>query len=245
MSRAALAAVTEPFMDYFLLLGVLGGALAVDDKAGWQSLLAQPIFAALLVGLLFGQIAAGLMIGLFLELIWLAVLPMRGMKRPDQVCGAIVGASAACYLIHETGDPRFTFVVALGVLIGLFAGEFAARASVPLFKVRERRLARVGAYGKMDGWQPMRSILWIHIFATAYIFLVEMMIVLVSLLIAGVFARWVSSSAGSLAIRAIENWGLILPAFGVSSLVHVFWHKHLTRFLILSGLLALFILWIK
>jgi mannose/fructose/N-acetylgalactosamine-specific phosphotransferase system component IIC len=232
-------------MDHFLLLGFLGGALAVDDRAGWQSLLAQPVFASLLVGLIFGEISAGILVGLFLELVWLAVLPMRGLKRPDQVCGAIVGTAATCYLIQGMGDPRFSFVISLGVLIGLLTGEFAARVSMPLYRVRERRLARVGAFQNIEDWQPVRSLLWIHIFATAYTFIVEMVIVLVSLLVAGLIAQWISGGAGGFVLRTVERWGLIFPAFGVASLIHVFWHKHLTRFLIISCLLGLFILWIK
>jgi mannose/fructose/N-acetylgalactosamine-specific phosphotransferase system component IIC len=232
-------------MDHLLLLGFLGGALAVDDRAGWQSLLAQPVFASLLVGFVFGEISAGILVGLFLELVWLAVLPMRGMKRPDQVCGAVVGASATCYLIQGMGDFRFTFVISLGVLIGLLSGEIAARVSLPLFRLRERKLARVGAFRNVEDWQPVRSLLWIHVFTTAYTFIVETAIVLVSLLVAGLFAQWVSGEAGGFVLRTVERWGLIFPAFGIASLIHVFWHKHLTRFLILSGLLGLFVLWIK
>lgn len=232
-------------MDHFLLLGFLGGALMVDDRAGWQSLLAQPIFASLLVGFILSEISAALLVGLFLELIWLAVLPMRGTKRPDQVCGTIVGASSACYLIQVMGDPRFAFVISLGVLVGLLAGEFASRVSQPLFKLREKRLALIGASDNMQAWQPARSLLWIHVFAMAYTFIVETVIVLICLLLAGVFAKWVSSEAGGFVLRTVERWGLIFPAFGVASLIHVFWHRHLTRFLIMSCLLVLFILWIK
>jgi PTS system mannose-specific IIC component len=231
-------------MDHFLLLSFLGGALAVDDRAGWQSLLAQPVFASLLVGLVFGEIAAGLIVGLFLELIWMAILPMRGMKRPDQVCGAVVGASSACYLIEGMGDPRFAFVISLGVFIGLIAGEFTTRVSRPLFRLRENKLAHVGTFRNTEGWQPVRSLLWIHVFATAYIFLVEMLIVFVCLVIASVFAKWVSNEAGAFMLRTVERWGLIFPAFGVASLLHVFWHKHQIRFLIMSSMLVLFILWI-
>lgn len=232
-------------MDHFLLLGILGGALAVDDRAGWQSLLAQPVFASLLVGLIFGEVAAALLVGLFLELVWLAVLPMRGKRRPDQVCGSIVGASSTCYLIHGMGDPRFAFVISLGVLIGLLTGEFSVRASLPLFKLRERKLARVGAFQNIEDWQPIRSLLWIHIFATIYTFIVEMVVVLVCLSIAVLFAKWVSNEAGGYILRTVARWGLIFPAFGVASLIHVFWHRHLTRFLIISGLLSLFVLWIS
>ena len=37
-------------MNHYLILGLLGGILALDDRTGWQSLLSQPVFAASVVG---------------------------------------------------------------------------------------------------------------------------------------------------------------------------------------------------
>ncbi len=232
-------------MDHYLLLSLLGGVLALDDRSGWQSLLAQPIFASLIVGSLFGEISFGLIIGLFLELIWLAVLPMRGTRRPDQVCGAIVGTASACYLIHVQGDPRFAFVISLGVLSGLLAGEFASRLSLPLLNLREQRLGRVALMSNVEGWQPVRSLFWIHVLATVYVFAVEVLIVFVFLSIGATVSKWVSGGAGSFVVKSIEQWGLLFPAFGIASLIHVYWHKHLTRFLIMSAVLIFIMLWIK
>ena len=97
-------------MDLFFLLALIGGFLAVDDRAGWQSLLAQPIFASLLVGAITGEIAAALPVGLILEFVWLSILPMRGSRRPDQVLGAIVGSGTACLLAKLASDPRLLLI---------------------------------------------------------------------------------------------------------------------------------------
>ena len=78
-------------MSPFLLLSLVAGALAVDERAGWQSLLGQPIFSALLVGVITGQMYVALATGLVLELIWLSIMPMRGVKHPNRVTGGIVG----------------------------------------------------------------------------------------------------------------------------------------------------------
>ena len=232
-------------MDHYLILGLLGGLLALDDRTGWQSLLSQPIFTASIVGYLFGELSIGLSIGLFLELIWLAILPMRGTRRPDQVCGTITGAASACYVIQGGGDPRFAFIIALGVFIGLISGELSARISFPLMGLRERRLGRVVQMSGDSQWQPATSLVWVHAFAMAYIFVVEVILVLVFLFVGGIISTWISSYAGSLVTRAFEQWGLLLPAFGIASLIHVYWHKHLTRFLVLSAGLILIVLWKK
>jgi len=232
-------------MSHYLILGLLGGILALDDRTGWQSLLSQPVFAASLVGYLFGEVAIGLSVGLFLELIWLAILPMRGSRRPDQVCGAITGAASACYAVQGGGDPRFAFIIAMGVLIGLVSGELSARVSLPLMSLREQRLGRIIQMSGDNRWQPATSLFWVHAFAMAYIFVVEVVLVLVFLFLGSTLSIWISSYAGSLITGAFEQWGLLLPAFGIASLIHVYWHKHLTRFLAMSTGLILIVLWIK
>jgi mannose/fructose/N-acetylgalactosamine-specific phosphotransferase system component IIC len=232
-------------MDHYLVLGLLGGLLALDDRAGWQSLVSQPAFSSTLVGFLLGELVIGLLVGMFLEMIWLAILPMRGTRRPDQVCGAITGAASACYVVQGGGDPRFAFIISMGVLLGLVVGELAARISFPLMSLRERRLGRVVKMTGEADWQPASSLLWIQIFAMSYIFVVEVLLVLLFVFIGSNVAIWVSSHAGYIVTRAFEQWGLILPAFGVASLIHVFWHKHLTRFLVMSTGIILIVLWIS
>jgi mannose/fructose/N-acetylgalactosamine-specific phosphotransferase system component IIC len=232
-------------MEHFWTLGLIGGLLALDDRAGWQSLLSQPVFASTAVGYLLGQVGTCLFIGLFLELIWLAILPMRGTRRPDQVGGAITGAACACTVVQGGGDPRFAFIVAMGVLIGLLTGELAARISLPLMILRDRRLSRVVQVSGFIGSQPTTGLIWVQGLSMAYVFVMELILVLLFLLIGANLAVWISNNAGKIIVGAFEQWALILPAFGVASLIHVYWHKHLTRFLLMSAAVILIVLWIK
>ena len=78
----------------------------------------------------------------------------------------------------------------------------------------------------------------------AYIFIVELLVVLLFLFLGGLVATWISAHAGSLIVGAFEHWGLLFPAFGIASLIHVYWHKHLTRFLIMSAVLIFIVLWL-
>ena len=82
---------TPFFFEEIVLLSLLAGILAIDDKAGWQSLLSQPLFAGVVVGMLLGEVTTALKVGLVLELVWLSVMPMRATRRPDAVAGAVVG----------------------------------------------------------------------------------------------------------------------------------------------------------
>jgi PTS system mannose-specific IIC component len=218
---------------------------AIDDRAGWQGLFAQPVFICLVVGYIFGEVIPGLIVGLSLELIWFAVLPMRGTRRPDQVCGAIVGAASACSLIHGTGDPRYAFLISFGVFLGLLAGEAAARISQPLLRIREERLNRLWLANGAKQTRPACRVVWAHVLATSHIFVVEAVVVFSFIFIANAVSVWASGAVGGAMVRGIEYWGRVIPAFGAASLIHVYWHKHLNRFLILSVVFFLLVLWIK
>ena len=123
------------------MLGLLAGVLSLDDRAGWQGLAAEPLFAAIAVGLVVGEVATGLAVGVVLQLVWLSILPMRGTRRPDCVVGAVVGAGTACLLVRFTGDPRTLFLAAIGVISALIAGELAGVVTRFVHRPRELRLA--------------------------------------------------------------------------------------------------------
>ena len=46
-----------------MLYTMLGGFLAVDHRAGWQGLLAQPVFAAAVIGFIVGEVEIALAVG--------------------------------------------------------------------------------------------------------------------------------------------------------------------------------------
>ena len=45
--------------------------------------------------------------------------------------------------------------------------------------------------------------------------------------------------------ESIEVWHLFLPALGAAALIHLYWHDHLKRVLILSAVLAVLVLWLN
>src|SRR4029434_5431677 len=78
-----------------LLIALVAGLLAIDDRAGWQSLLGEPVFSSLIVGLILGAVAPALQVGVVLQLAWLSIGAARGTRRPHTGVGGIVGAASA------------------------------------------------------------------------------------------------------------------------------------------------------
>lgn len=228
------------YFDEILLLSAVGGLLAIDEKAGWQSLLEQPVVSASVIGLAFGNVAAGLSVGVLLQLIWLSVLPMRGVRKPDAVAGAIVGAGTACLLIKHTGDPRILFIVSLGALSGLIAGEVGGSAARGIHRYRERFLGRVDSTGKLS------RRLFLHFASSlSFIFAAEAVLILGLLPVSIGVSEWVSGAVGAEFASGAQAWADVVPALGAGAIVQMYWHKQHNRYLILCAGVTLVLLWFR
>jgi mannose/fructose/N-acetylgalactosamine-specific phosphotransferase system component IIC len=195
-------------MISLVALGVIAGFLAVDQRAGWQGLLAQPVFAAALVGLVFGQPAVCVCVGLVLELVYLSVVPMRGAHTADQVAAGVVGAGVAGLLMRAGGETEAGVVCTLGIFVGLVAGEVGSRVTGPLFALHNRVLSSVEFARDMPRRRMAGRLLALHAASVGFIFAVEALVVL-ALSAAGIFsgARIVRLAEPGLT-RGVGFWGI-------------------------------------
>lgn len=232
-------------MSWFVTLGVVAGILAVDQRAGWQSLLAQPVFCAPLVGSLFGEPWAALSVGVVLELVYLSIVPMRGVVRtPDHVAAGVVGAGTASLLLRSPSEPGIAFVCAVGLFLGLVAGEIGARLASPMFGLQNRFLSSVDIAPDSSSRRIARRILLLHASSVGYIFVVEGLLVLV-LCAGGYYAgeRFTRIVNGTL-VRSTMWWQSILIAIGVASILHLFWQHRLRSVFVGCAALVVILLWL-
>jgi mannose/fructose/N-acetylgalactosamine-specific phosphotransferase system component IIC len=231
------------FEDILILTGI-AGLLAVDERAGWHSLVAQPVFAAALVGLVFDTFAVALSVGLILELVWLSILPMRGMRRPDAVAGAVAGAGAACLLIRHTGDPRTMLVVSWCAVTGLICGEVAGTLGRRFHILRERILGGfVQSVGDQSTVAP--SLTMYMLGSICFVFLAEAILVGI-MLPATIFAtEWITATAGGTFTSGARVWADLVPALGAGAVIQMYWHKQQNRYLVLCAGIFLLLLWIR
>jgi len=90
----------EPSMWLLLLkLSALSGLLMLDAAMVGQWMLAYPIFAAPLIGFLFGQPYAGFIIGILFQLFWSNKLPVGVSSPPETPLLAIV--AIVCYVLSS------------------------------------------------------------------------------------------------------------------------------------------------
>ncbi|HEU0299676.1 MAG TPA: PTS sugar transporter subunit IIC [Longimicrobium sp.] len=83
-----------PELPTLLLLGLLGGLLALDATSVGQFMLSRPLIAAGLAGMIAGNPEGGIVVGVLLEAIHLAVLPVGAARYPEAGPAAVAAAGA-------------------------------------------------------------------------------------------------------------------------------------------------------
>lgn len=231
------------FTADIIVLAVVAAVLAIDDRAGWQSLLAEPVCAAIIIGALTRQYEAALLTGVSLQFVWLSILPMRGARRPDTVAGGVTGIASACILLRHTADPRVAFLAACGVCGGLVVGELAGLAGRQVNRWRESRLAAFRP-GASDPDTALRLVFY-QVGSVATVALVEATLVAVSLPALLVGIEWVTRRFSGTFVEGADWWLSLLPMLAIAALVQLYWHRNGSRFLMVSAAIFMVVLWIR
>jgi len=120
-------------MSEVLLLGLLGGLVAVDGVAAVQSMVSRPLVVGWGVGLLLGEPVLGAQLGVVLELYLLVSVPSGGSRYPEGGTATLVGVSAAAASLPSQG------ALAVGVAAALGWGWVASGSQTWLRHWNERR----------------------------------------------------------------------------------------------------------
>ncbi|RKX68759.1 hypothetical protein DRP53_10075, partial [candidate division WOR-3 bacterium] len=99
-------------------LALLSGLLILDKYAIGIFGLSQPIGAGLIFGLAFGRLSECIILGAYLQLIYLALLPVGRYIPPDGELGGITGL--AIHILY----PQFPLIVPFffAVITSIFSG---------------------------------------------------------------------------------------------------------------------------
>jgi len=119
-----------------------GGVVAADTAAFLQLLLSQPLVAATVTGLVWGNVGLGCEVGALLQLFALGVLPVGGRAPEDFAVGSVAGTATAAIL--ERTDPVASAQggpVLFGLLVA-FITALLGRMVVGWVRHRNERLAR-------------------------------------------------------------------------------------------------------
>ena len=117
-----------------LVLALLGGVLALDGTSVGQFMISRPIVACVLAGWIAGDPAAGAMLGMVLEALHVAVLPVGAARYPEAAPAAV--AAAAVYVARGGGEGLL-----LAVVLFAMAWEWAGSWTVSRLRELNVRVA--------------------------------------------------------------------------------------------------------
>jgi len=234
-------------MSDILLIAILAGLLAIDDRAGWQTLLGEPVFVAVPIGALLGTLDEALKVGVVLQLAWLSMGAARGTRRPNTVVGGVVGAGAASLVLSRGGDPRESIVIAAGVLMGLVAAEVGAMVARATGELRERwlggfRLPEMPPHPYADA---SRKLAFTVIASALWVGLVDFVVVLLLLPLAARVTAMCGARLGADAAAGAVWWLVAVSAIGLAAIVRAFSTRVLVRFLALGVIATIAIGWLR
>jgi len=132
-----------PDAPTLLLLGLLGGLLALDATSVGQFMLSRPLIAAGLAGMIAGNMEGGIVVGVLMEAIHLAVLPVGAARYPEAGPASVAAAGAFA------GAPESSQVALLASVVFMLAWGWLGGRSVEWMRRLNARIA-VPAEGPVD-----------------------------------------------------------------------------------------------
>lgn len=190
----------------------------------------RPIFLGALVGLLFGDLSAGIIIGFQLELVFMGTIMIGAATPPDMVVGSVLGTAFA--LSANTGvDAAIAIAMPTALLSAFVVNLFYGVITPLLAKVADRYAAK-GEYKGIE--RVFLSTGFIYDFTFALIAFI---------------AFYLGNDIISSVVNSIPVWlsnGLtiaagILPALGFAQLISMIASKKTAIFLMLGFFLTAYL----
>jgi mannose/fructose/N-acetylgalactosamine-specific phosphotransferase system component IIC len=223
-----------------LSVSLLAGALASDNRSSLRLMVSQPMCAGLLVGLVLGNPGDGFLAGAILQMLFLGMIPVRGIAAPDLALGGVTASALYVLVPRSMGAARDGkgLVLLLSLVAALIAAA-AGRALYRLWYARSYALTERARRFVEAGRAPLASAL--H-FSTVGVHFAAGFAVAAAAVIAG------AAVIGAIAAAASGPWceplgslPMLLPFIGAGTLLML----NLTRvrlFLFLAGFCMVFLI---
>lgn len=121
-----------------ILIGLLGSFLILDTTVVLQSLISQPLFLCTILGWILGDVQLGLQIGIYLQILWLSIMPVGAAVVPEGNTASFI--TTVLVFRYEQSSQHFHSVFIFAVLFSLLAGYVGGRLVVLFRKVNVRLL---------------------------------------------------------------------------------------------------------
>lgn len=194
-----------------IAVSIAGGILCLD-RIVLQAMVSRPIVAAPVIGSILGDPYTGLIVGAFIELLWVDRLPIGTYLPPNDTVVSILITAASIESAHLLGGPsRELLVLALLGIVPL--GILAQRLELWLGRGSEK-LAAAAVSEAPQG--DVRSVSRRHLFAILRSYLLWVVFIFTSLAAVIPALAWLAPRLGTPITRGLALLYGFLPLLGAA-----------------------------
>ncbi len=103
-------------MEQLIILSLIAGGINLDTRAAFQFMISRPIISGPVIGYFLGELEFGLMAGIFLELLWINVIPMGAAIPPETSLSGMLAVSLAIMCDRPSLEGAFILAILYAVL---------------------------------------------------------------------------------------------------------------------------------
>jgi PTS system mannose-specific IIC component len=201
-----------------IILASFCGGLLCLDRVFIQAMISRPVIIAPIIGLILHNPYAGLVIGAFVELIWINRIPIGTYIPPNDSITAVVATSTAVIAGQKLGGISPPELIALSILISIPCGRLAKQMDVLIIKSNDTLSDRALADAKKNN---IRGIEQKNYLGLIKVFLFDVIYILASLVIFIPSVIWLYPKLNATVISALSFTYYFLPLLGIAVAVNM------------------------
>ncbi len=193
------------------------GSLLCLDRVFVQAMISRPVIIAPLIGLLLHDPYAGLIIGAFVELIWIDRIPIGTYIPPNDSLAAVVATSIALIAGSRLGGAS-PELIALCILIAIPCGNLAKQMDVQIIKSNDSLSDKALEDAKENNIRAIEQKTYrglIKVFLLYALFLLTVQAIFVPSVI------WVYPKLNSTTIKTLSLTYYFLPLLGIAVAINM------------------------
>ena len=107
-----------------LAVGLWSGFVSMDTTAAMQIMISRPLVSCMVTGLILGDYQLGLLIGIYLELIWINELPVGAVFFAEGNIGSVAATAVAYYTFQASYrlEPSIALSLVSAIIISHIGG---------------------------------------------------------------------------------------------------------------------------
>ena len=201
-----------------IILASFCGGLLCLDRVFIQAMISRPVVIAPVIGLLLHNHYAGLVIGAFIELIWLDRIPIGTYIPPNDSLAAVVATSTSIIAGQKLGGIPTPELIALSILIAIPCGILAKQMDILIIKSNDILSDRALADAKKNNIRGIEQNIYLGLIK---VFLFDVFYILAILVIFIPSVIWLYPKLNATVISTLSLTYYFLPLLGIAVAINM------------------------